>query len=446
MTPFILFPEEYGLVHKDVQIVTRSGRVAQPPPIDRPFASTDVRDEIQREDDEILRQLRTTQTRIYIWSLFASSSTHRDAFIRALNKIRVDTATTLRELIHFLTADRATCIVFSDDDLPSEGLDHVRPLFIDVACSGRRVSSVLLDNGSALNVCPLVTAIALRFSPSNFGPSTQTVRDYDETQRTVMGTLTTHVMIGSVRYFVFFQVLRIQSSFNLLLGRPWIHEAGAIPSSLHQKVKFIHEGHIITIQFDKDIVTFSEPMFQISHSEDDLHLTGFVFDEVQVVSLKDDDRDMVPMSFDQYNNILVLSMMKGMSYMPGLGLGRRQQGSHEFAFTIDHDIPYGLGYTPSKGDARHIAMLRRDRVRARLSGVPFDYPFRPYTFQLADYFTRGSEHAPHTEGVDHVSGMVEIRGIQQALEQTCLSSKTTEPPEAVIVTPPSLDRASVFSM
>ena len=42
--------------------------------------------------------------------------------------------------------------------------------------------------------------------------------------------------------------------------------------------------------------------------------------------------------------------------------------------------------------------------------------------------------------------MVEIRGIQQALEQMCLSSKTTEPPEAVIVAPPSRDRASVFSV
>ena len=34
MTPFILFPEEYGPIHRDVQIVTRSGRVAQPPPVD----------------------------------------------------------------------------------------------------------------------------------------------------------------------------------------------------------------------------------------------------------------------------------------------------------------------------------------------------------------------------------------------------------------------------
>ena len=46
MAPFILFLEEYGPVHKDVQIVTRSGRVAQPPPVDRPFVGIDARDEI----------------------------------------------------------------------------------------------------------------------------------------------------------------------------------------------------------------------------------------------------------------------------------------------------------------------------------------------------------------------------------------------------------------
>ena len=127
--------------------------------------------------------------------------------------------------------------------------------------------SVLLDNGSALNVCPLVTAIALGFSPSDFGPSTQIVKAYDGTQRTVLGTLSTHVMIGPIIYSILFQVLRIQSFFNLLLGCPWIHEAGAIPSSLHQKVKFIHDGCIITIKSDRDVITSSEPVLQISHSE-----------------------------------------------------------------------------------------------------------------------------------------------------------------------------------
>ena len=208
-------------------------------------------------------------------------------------------------------------------------------------------------------------------------------------------------MIGLVKYSILFQVLRFQSSFNLLLGRPWIHEAGAIPSSLHQKLKFLHEGRIIKIQSDRDVVTYSEPVLHISHSEDDLHLIGFIFNEVQVVSLEDDNRCLVPMSFDKKNNTLVLSMMRGMSYMYGLGLGLRQHGSREFNFTIDHDIPYVLGYTPIKGDGRHMVRLRRDRVRAHLFGVPFNYPLRPYTFQLADYFIRGLEHAPCIGGTDH---------------------------------------------
>ena len=40
MTPFILFPEEYGPVHMDVYIITRSRRVAQAPLVDRPFSGT----------------------------------------------------------------------------------------------------------------------------------------------------------------------------------------------------------------------------------------------------------------------------------------------------------------------------------------------------------------------------------------------------------------------
>ena len=43
-----------------------------------------------------------------------------------------------------VTAGRATCIVFSDDDFPPEGSDHTRPLYILVDYSSRRVSSVLL--------------------------------------------------------------------------------------------------------------------------------------------------------------------------------------------------------------------------------------------------------------------------------------------------------------
>ena len=65
--------------------MTRSERVAQPPLlVARPFDGAISHEEVRREDDEILRQLQSTQARISIWSFLASSSTHRDVLIRAL--------------------------------------------------------------------------------------------------------------------------------------------------------------------------------------------------------------------------------------------------------------------------------------------------------------------------------------------------------------------------
>ncbi|RVW60356.1 Transposon Ty3-I Gag-Pol polyprotein [Vitis vinifera] len=379
--PYILIPdvEEVRAPHvdisqtPDIQYILRGGRVMrQPPPAAaRPVEGTSAsQEEVRAEDDEILRQLQSTQARISIWSLLASSSTHRDALTRALSQIRVDTTTTPEGLIHMMTAGRATCIVFSDDDLPPEGSDHTRPLYISVGCSGRRVPSVLLDNGSALNVCPLATAIALGYAPSDFGPSTQTVRAYDSTRREVMGTLEIELLIGPATFVAIFQVLRIPTSFNLLLGRPWIHRAGAIPSSLHQKVKFIHDGQVVVVQSVGDMFIAAEPVLEISHTDDDLFLTGFTFDEVQTVEIEDFCRDFVAMSFDQHGSTVVLDIMRSMSYLPGMGLGRRQHGPSEFIAIPDHDVPFGLGFIPTEADYLYMARLRKERPcpRRRIIG------------------------------------------------------------------------------
>ena len=116
----------------------------------------------------------------------------------------METTTTPEGLIHMMMADRVTCIVFSDDDLPLEGLDHTRPLYITVGCLGHRVPSILLDNGSALNVCPLATTMALGYAPSSFGLSTQMVRAYDSTKREIIGTLMIELLIGPDTFPILF--------------------------------------------------------------------------------------------------------------------------------------------------------------------------------------------------------------------------------------------------
>ena len=78
----------------------------------------------------------------------ASSTSHRDALVRELRYL----SPLPKGLIHMLIVNRATCIVFSIDDLPSGGSDHTLSLYIFVGCSRHRVPYVFLDNGFSLNV------------------------------------------------------------------------------------------------------------------------------------------------------------------------------------------------------------------------------------------------------------------------------------------------------
>ena len=46
----------------------------------------------------------------------------------------------------------------------------------------------------------------------------------------------------------------ISPSYNCLLGKPWIHIAGAVPSTLHQKIKFVTEGQLVCIVAEEDMI------------------------------------------------------------------------------------------------------------------------------------------------------------------------------------------------
>ena len=90
-----MWPENSDSDERDIQIVTRSGRIAQPlPPAVKPFEGATSHEKVRKEDAKVLRQLQSIQAHISIWSLLASSSTHRDALIQALSQIRVETITT----------------------------------------------------------------------------------------------------------------------------------------------------------------------------------------------------------------------------------------------------------------------------------------------------------------------------------------------------------------
>ena len=52
-----------------------------------------------------------------------------------------------------------------------KGKHHNNPLHITVDAKGKRIPMVLIDDGSALNVCPLKTASCLGLSIGDFVPT-----------------------------------------------------------------------------------------------------------------------------------------------------------------------------------------------------------------------------------------------------------------------------------
>uniref|UniRef100_A0A2N9GM44 Integrase catalytic domain-containing protein n=1 Tax=Fagus sylvatica TaxID=28930 RepID=A0A2N9GM44_FAGSY len=74
-------------------------------------------------------------------------------------------------------------LTFSDDELPPEGRGHTKALYISVKTNDRIVSRVLIDNGSALNVCPLSTLEKLDIDPTRVRVNSMIVRAFDGTRR-----------------------------------------------------------------------------------------------------------------------------------------------------------------------------------------------------------------------------------------------------------------------
>ncbi|OIS97904.1 hypothetical protein A4A49_52056 [Nicotiana attenuata] len=136
---------------------------------------------------------------------------------------------------------------------------------MDMLMSTKRVSQVLVNGGSWVNICPLSTLRELGIHLGEVKESHVRVRAFDGSQKDVIGEIYLALQIGKVDFPVLFQLMDILSCYNLLLGMPWIHMARAMPSTLHQYVKFewgyqeivVHGvwGHSAYLEY---IVTFIE--------------------------------------------------------------------------------------------------------------------------------------------------------------------------------------------
>ena len=67
----------------------------------------------------------------------------------------------------------------------------------------------------------------------------------------------------------------INPTYSCLLGRPWIHAAGAVTSTLHQKMKFVVNNKLVSVSGEEDFIISQLSSFRYIEADEDALETYF---------------------------------------------------------------------------------------------------------------------------------------------------------------------------
>ncbi|XP_016730970.1 uncharacterized protein [Gossypium hirsutum] len=186
---------------------------------------------LKHSEYSVVEQLRKQLARISVMALLLSSKVYHSALMKVLNETYVANDISVNKLYRLVSNISAeNYIFFNDDEIPPAGIGSTKALHITTRCKGLPVDS------------------------SNMKECQNIVKAFDSTKRKVMGKIEVPLQIGPNIYEMDFLVIDIKPSYNCLLGRPWIHSAGAVPSLSYQKLKLVSEGRLITINAEEDII------------------------------------------------------------------------------------------------------------------------------------------------------------------------------------------------
>ena len=163
----------------------------------------------------------------------------------------------------------------------------------------------------------------------------------------------------------------ISPSYNCLLGRPWIHIVGAIPSTLHQKIKFVIEGKLVCIAAEKDMIVATSsgaPYVEANEKAMECYFRSLEFVNAMYVG----ERAKVPMPKLSKNTHSGIWQVPGKRARAGKGLGKRLQGMLRPITVIQKKDRFGVGYKPDRHERQRFLEEKRQKRIANFLGKKGD--------------------------------------------------------------------------
>jgi len=266
--------------------------------------------------------------------LLLSSDVHHRALLKVLKETRVPTSAIESAFEGMVSTMLATNqISFLDDELPLEGKEHTLLMHIIVKCEDVIIARVLIDNGSTLNVCPMSTLDLLNVDTSLIHPTTMIIRAFDGTLLEVQGEIELAIGVGPMFSMVNFQVIKVDSPYNMLLGRPWLRAMGAVASTLHRRLKFPSKDLMITIMAKEPLTFFKETFVP--------YIGANAIPEAIFHSFE---------SAWPSTTLMTAKEMLKFGYQLGQGLSAIRHGKASLVEVSDNIGGFGLGYDPSNDE------------------------------------------------------------------------------------------------
>ncbi|XP_070017825.1 uncharacterized protein [Nicotiana sylvestris] len=249
-------------------------------------------------------------------------------------------------------------VTFSDDDLPVEGTEHNKALYLTVKCENSAVTRALVDNSSSANICPLSTLNQLKIDHDRIHKNSVCIRGFDGSGTDTVEDIILEVTIGPVEFTMEFQVLDVAVSYNLLLGRPWIHAAKAVPSTLHQMVKFEWDRQDVVLHGEDVACTIGGAIVPFIETNDDKGPWVYqIFDAVSANKIP--EGTSIPHPRIASATVMIVSEMLSNGFVPGKGLGAELQGIVQLVSLPKNVETFGLGFKPTLADVRHARKMKK---------------------------------------------------------------------------------------
>jgi len=246
---------------------------------------------------------------------------------------------------------------FSDEELPEEGRNHNMALHISVNCNTDALLNVLVDTGSSLNVMAKKTYDQLSYKSAPLRRSDVMVKAFDGSRKNVLGEVDLPITIGPHVFQITFQVMDIQASYSCLLGRPWIHEAGEVTSTLHQKLKFVKNGKLVTMGGEQAMLVSHLSSFSFigADIEDDTSFQGLSIEDqdakkkaTSISSFKDAQKvvqDGVSTGWGKLLNLSENKRREGLDFTPSARISKSMPIGNPF---------YSAGFIHASSEANAI--------------------------------------------------------------------------------------------